>query len=134
MDNSGNRERIYWGGNLFCLLADVQIRVRTGNRHKVDDAIRAILNAGGNGDANWSIERIIRVGDKATGTTVLKEYTELGTDRGDIHLDSLWQTLGVIDNRHGKYPLRQFPASVGRLPHFDQFRPGRNIENFSPAV
>ncbi len=37
LDNSGNRERIYWGGNLFWLLADVQIRVRTGNRHNVDD-------------------------------------------------------------------------------------------------
>jgi predicted metalloprotease with PDZ domain len=100
LDNSSSRERIYWGGNLFWLLADVQIRVRTGNRHSVDDAIRAILKAGGNGGASWSIERIIRVGDKATGTTVLKElYTELGLHRGDIRLDSLWQALGVVYRR-----------------------------------
>jgi predicted metalloprotease with PDZ domain len=118
LDNSGNRERIYWGGNLFWLLADVQIRVRTDNRHSVDDAIRAILNAGGNGDADWSIERVIRVGDKATGTTVLKElYAELGTERGDIHLDSLWQALGVI-YRHGgvrfddSAPWAAFRASI----------------------
>jgi predicted metalloprotease with PDZ domain len=101
LDNSSSRERIYWGGNLFWLLADVQIRVRTANRHSIDDAIRAILDAGGNGDANWSIERVIRVGDKATGATVLKElYTELGAERGDIHLDSLWKSLGVV-YRHG---------------------------------
>jgi predicted metalloprotease with PDZ domain len=97
LDNSSSRKRIYWGGNLFWLLADVQIRVRTGNRHSVDDAIRAILDAGGNGDADWSIERIIRVGDKATRTTVLKElYAQLGTERGDIRLDSLWKSLGVV--------------------------------------
>jgi len=97
LDDSFSRERIYWGGNLFWLLADVQIRVRTGNRHSIDDAIRAILKAGGNGDANWSIEQVIRVGDKATGTTVLKDlYSELGLQRGDIHLGSLWQALGVV--------------------------------------
>jgi predicted metalloprotease with PDZ domain len=75
----------------------VQIRVRTGNRHSVDDAIRAILKAGGNGDASWSIERVIRVGDTATGTTVLKDlYGEIGLHRGDIQLGSLWQALGVV--------------------------------------
>jgi hypothetical protein len=97
LNNSLSRERIYWGGNLFWLLADVQIRVRTGNRHSVDDAIRAILKAGGNGGARWSIDRVIRVGDKATGTTVLRDlYKELGVERGDIHLDSLWRALGVM--------------------------------------
>lgn len=105
LENSFSRERIYWGGNLFWLLADVEIRVRTGNRHSVDDAIRAILKAGGNGGENWSIERVIRVGDKATGTTVLKDlYGELGLHRGDIHLDSLWEALGVV-YRHGSVRL-----------------------------
>jgi hypothetical protein len=97
LDDSTSRERIYWGGNLFWLLADVQIRVKTANRRGVDDAIRAILKEGGNGGVDWSIERVIRVGDKATKTTVLKElYGELGTQRGDIDLDSLWKSLGVI--------------------------------------
>jgi hypothetical protein len=118
LDNSTSRERVYWGGNLFWLLADVQIRVRTGNRRSVDDAIRAILKAGGNGGASWSIERVIRVGDKATGTTVLKDlYSELGRQRGDIHLDSLWQALGVV-YRHGgvrfddSAPWAAFRASI----------------------
>jgi hypothetical protein len=118
LDGSSSRERVYWGGNLFWLLADVQIRVRTGNRRSVDDAVRAILKAGGNGDARWSIERVIRVGDKAAGTTVLKDlYDELGVHRGDIHLDSLWQSLGVI-HHHGAVrfddsaPWAAFRASI----------------------
>lgn len=95
------RERIYWGGNLYWLLADVEIRRKTHNRRSIDDAIRAILREGGNGDAVWSIDRVIAAGDKATGTLVLKElYDELGLNRGEIHLDHLWLDLGVkYDNR-----------------------------------
>src|ERR1700740_1987142 len=39
--------RTYWGGALFCLLADIEIRKRTGNRKGLEDALRAIVNAGG---------------------------------------------------------------------------------------
>ena len=35
------RDRIYWGGNIYWLLADVRIRVQTNNKHSLDDAIRA---------------------------------------------------------------------------------------------
>ncbi len=99
LDNSPSRERIYWGGNLFWLLADIQIRVRTNNRRSVDDAIRAILNKGGDGGATWTTKQVIRAGDKATGTTVLAElYDELGLHPGNIHLDNLWTALGVVYN------------------------------------
>jgi predicted metalloprotease with PDZ domain len=99
LNDSTRRERIYWGGNLFWLLADVEIRHRTHNRRSVDDAIRAILREGGNGDAVWSIDRVIAAADKATGTLVLQElYNELALNRGDIHLDNLWLDLGVKYN------------------------------------
>ncbi|MGA2751477.1 MAG: hypothetical protein ABSG59_22145 [Verrucomicrobiota bacterium] len=96
LDNTFTRERIYWGGNLYWLLADVQIRVKTNNRRSVDDAIRAILAAGGNGGADWSLARVLKVGDKSTGTTVLKDlHNELGPKPGNIDLDDLWKRLGV---------------------------------------
>jgi hypothetical protein len=96
LDNTFTRERIYWGGNLYWLLADVQIREKTNNRHSVDDAIRAILEAGGNGDANWSLDRVLKVGDKATKTSVLKDlHNELGPKPGAVDLDALWKRLGV---------------------------------------
>jgi hypothetical protein len=62
----------------------------------VDDAIRAILEAGGNGDANWSLDRVLKVGDKATKTSVLKDlHNELGPKPGAVDLDALWKRLGV---------------------------------------
>lgn len=88
--------RIYWGGDLFWLLADVRIREQTGNRRSVDDAIRAILDAGGDGGANWSLERVLQAGDKATGTTVLADlHDELGGQPGHVDLDALWKKLGI---------------------------------------
>jgi hypothetical protein len=96
LDGSFRRERIYWGGNIYWLLADVYIRVQTDNRRGVEDAIRAILAAGGNGGTDWPIERVLAVGDKATGTTVLKDlYEQLGTKPGHVDLDELWKKLGV---------------------------------------
>lgn len=96
LDNSSRRERIYWGGNIYWLLADVQIRVQTENRRGLVDAIRAILAAGGNGAADWPLERVLKVGDQATGTTVLKDlYDQLGTKPGNVDLDALWKKLGV---------------------------------------
>ena len=99
LDNSERRQRIYWGGNIYWLLADVQIRAQTDNRHGVDDAIRAILAQGGDGDAEWSIDRVLAVGDKATGTTVLRGlYEQLGKARGNVDLDALWKKLGVRES------------------------------------
>lgn len=96
LDFDGARERIYWGGNLYWLLADVRIRQQTGNRRSVDDAIRAILDAGGDGGAIWSLARVLKTGDKATGTTVLKDlHDELGLKPGHVDLDALWKDLGV---------------------------------------
>ena len=96
LDNTRNRQRIYWGGNLYWLLADVRIRVRTNNRHSVDDAIRAVLAAGGNGGASWTLDQVLTTGDQATGTTVLADlHDELGPKPGNVDLDALWKQLGI---------------------------------------
>jgi hypothetical protein len=96
LDYDRTRERIYWGGNLYWLLADVEIRAQTHNRHSVDDAIRAILNEGGDGSAQWSLGRVCQVGAKATKTAILKElYEKLGAKPGQVDLDDLWKKLGV---------------------------------------
>jgi predicted metalloprotease with PDZ domain len=100
LDNTFTHDRIYWGGNLYWLLADVQIREKTNNRHSVDDAIRAILDAGGNGGTAWTLERVLSVGDTATQTTVLRDlHDELGPKPGAVDLDALWLRLGVKFSR-----------------------------------
>jgi hypothetical protein len=98
LDNTFTRERIYWGGDLYWLLADVQIRVKTGNRHSVDDVIRTILNQGGDGGADWSLEQVLKRGDEITGTSVLTDlHNELGLKPGMTDLNELWKKLGVED-------------------------------------
>jgi predicted metalloprotease with PDZ domain len=99
LDKTHTRERVYWGGNLYWLLADVRIRARTNNQHSVDDAIRAILRAGGDGGAYWPLDRVLATGDKATGTTVLQNlYDELGPKPESVDLDALWHRLGIKYN------------------------------------
>lgn len=99
LDNTRTWERVYWGGDLFWLLADVRVRARTGNRRSIDDAIRAILGAGGNGGAEWTLDQVLTAADNATGTTVLKDlHDELGPKPGHVDLEALWQSLGVKYN------------------------------------
>jgi predicted metalloprotease with PDZ domain len=113
LDDNRARERIYWGGNLYWLLADVRIREQTGNRHSLDDVIRAILAAGGNGGANWSLKRVLGMGRKVTGTNVLKDlYDQLGPQPGHVDLDALWKRLGVMD-RHGVISLDDSASLAG---------------------
>lgn len=99
LDNNLRRERIYWGGNLYWLLADVEIRTETHNGHSIDDAIRAIWRDGGNGGVEWPLEKVLKVGDNATKTTVLKDlYGEFGPKPGTVDLEQLWRKLGVKYN------------------------------------
>ena len=122
LDGTQSRERIYWGGNIYWLLADVRIRSQTGNRRSVDDAIRAILADGGNGGVNWTLDRVLTVGAKATGTTVLKDlYDELGLRPGNVDLDALWKELGVRYrfgeiSFDGKAPLAKVRQAITAPP------------------
>jgi hypothetical protein len=88
--------RTYWGGAMFCLVADVNIRKETHNRKGLRDALRAIVNAGGTIDHNWELERALEIGDRATGTHVLtRQYAEWKDKAVTLDLDKLWSELGV---------------------------------------
>jgi len=96
LDNTPTWGRTYWGGALFCLLADIEIRSRTGNAKGLQDALRAIVAEGGRISRSWPIERALRVGDRATGVPVLVELYARMKDRPvAVDLDSLWRQLGV---------------------------------------
>jgi hypothetical protein len=88
--------RTYWGGALFCLMADIEIRKRTGNKKGLEDALRAILKAGGTIDSDWPLTRAFEVGDRATGVPVLRElYSKMKDTPAPVDLDALWKELGV---------------------------------------
>jgi hypothetical protein len=97
LDRTPTWGRTYWGGALFWLLADVEIRERTSNQHSLDDAIRAIWGEGGDGASEWSAEKVLREGDRATGLTVLKDtHDKMGLLPAPVDLPALWKKLGVI--------------------------------------
>ncbi|HEY0481034.1 MAG TPA: hypothetical protein VGD37_26145 [Kofleriaceae bacterium] len=96
LDHTHTWGRTYWGGALFCLLADVQIRERTGGRLGLVDALRGILAAGGNDQVDWSIERTFREGDRVVGVPVLEElYRSMKDAPVAPDLGALWRSLGV---------------------------------------
>ncbi len=88
--------RTYWGGALFCLLADVEIHQRTANRKGLDDALRGILDTGGSISVDWDLERALKTGDRATGVPVLQElYAKMRDAPYPVDLKTLWRELGI---------------------------------------
>jgi hypothetical protein len=88
--------RTYWGGALFCFLADVKIHQETVNAKGLQDALRGILEAGGSISSDWNLERALRVGDDATGVSVLQElYAQMRSAPHPVDLDQLWHKLGI---------------------------------------
>jgi hypothetical protein len=96
LDNTHTWGRTYWGGALFCLLGDVEIHRETGNKKGLDDALRGILDAGGDIRRDWDIEKALKVGDQATGVPVLQNlYAKMKDQPYSVDLPALWQQLGI---------------------------------------
>jgi len=96
LDHTHTWGRTYWGGALFCLVADVEIHRATKNRKGLQDALRAIVEQGGTIDHNWPLDRAFEVGDKATGTHVLTEmYAKWKAAPVEVDLPKLWEELGI---------------------------------------
>ena len=96
LDNTDTWGRKYWGGAMFCLMADVEIRKRSNNRFGLQDAMRGVLAAGGNHEQDWPIDRILATADKAVGLDVLTRLHEKwGSKPVTPDLDGLWRDLGI---------------------------------------
>lgn len=99
LNNTHTWGRTYWGGAIFCLLADVGIRKHSGNKQGLEDALRAINQAGGTIEVDWPLTRALEIGDNATGGTVLADlYRNLGSKPVAVDLADLWNQLGVSRN------------------------------------
>ncbi|TLY86067.1 MAG: M1 family metallopeptidase [Gammaproteobacteria bacterium] len=96
LDHTHTWGRTYWGGAMFCLLADVEIRTQTHNRFGLQDALRAVARESGGLSADWPIERVLRTGDGAGGTTTLEDlYAQMKDRPVTPDLMKLWQQLGI---------------------------------------
>jgi hypothetical protein len=96
LDNTDTWGRKYWGGAMFCLLADIEIRKRTNNRFGLQDAMRGVIAAGGNHEKDWSLDRVLATADKAVGLDVLTRlHNEMGPKPVTPDLAGLWRDLGL---------------------------------------
>lgn len=127
LDETHTWASTYWGGALFCLLADVQIREKTENRKGLQDALRGILATGGSIAEDWPISKVLATGDQATGTSVLTDlYKKMGeAPDSAIDLDVLWKRLGV-GSSDGEIefdvhaPLAPIRRAITSPPEFQQ--------------
>ena len=102
LDHTHTWGRTYWGGALFCLLADVEIRRQTNNEKGLEDALRGILDAGGDIRKEWNLEDALRIGDRTVGANVLEPlYTRMKDNPVNVDLGSLWTQLGVQSDGTG---------------------------------
>jgi hypothetical protein len=96
IDHTHTWGRTYWGGALFCLVADVEIRRETHNKKGLEDALRAVVEAGGTINHDWDLPKALAIGDRETGTHVLmKQYEEWKDKPVMVDLPKLWEELGI---------------------------------------
>jgi hypothetical protein len=97
LDHTPTWGRTYWGGALFYLLADIEIRKRTNNAKGLEDALRGILARGGDNTRRWSLDFLFRMGDEAIGTPVLTElHTAMAASPYPVDLGEVFAKLGVV--------------------------------------
>ncbi|MEX0807689.1 MAG: hypothetical protein WD044_03080 [Dongiaceae bacterium] len=93
---------VYWGGALFLLLAEIEVRERTGLRLGVEDCLRAVRNEGGTIGEIWPTAKILERCDAALGGSTLADLAARHLGPGEPpDLAALWGRLGVSLNPDG---------------------------------
>jgi len=96
LDQTPTWGRTYWGGAIFCMLADIEIRKLSDNRKSLRDALRGALDAGLSMHSSATAIQVFEAGDEAIGMAVLVPlYQKMKADPYPIDLDALWESLGV---------------------------------------
>jgi len=96
LDRTPTWGRTYWGGAIFCMLADIEIRKLSDNKLSLRDALRGVLDAGLSMHDSATAMQVFEAGDDAIGMAVLVPlYQKMKANPYPIDLDALWASLGV---------------------------------------
>jgi hypothetical protein len=115
LEHSQGYADMYWGGALFCLLADVQIRNATANTKGLEDGVRAVLAAGGVASEVWALSDALAIAERAVGVPVLSELVARHARQGSpVDLPALFGALGVSRQRGGVHLDDQAPLAAIR--------------------
>jgi hypothetical protein len=123
LDHTHTWGRTYWGGALFCFLADIEIRKQTQNEKGLQDALRGILDSGGDMLQDWDLPHALNAGDQSVGVNVLmKLYQKMRDAPMNVDLDSLWKQLGIsVENGsaqfHDEAPLAAIRKAITARRH-----------------
>jgi len=86
----------YWGGALYCLLADIEIRKQTENKLGFRDAMRGIVKAGATIHSDYSAEQALGFGDKTLGLKILQPlYKRMSEQPVIVDPVALLRQLGI---------------------------------------
>ncbi len=114
LDHTPTWGRTYWGGAMFCLLADVELLKRSQLRTGLQQALQGVLAAGGQYSVPWTVERIVATADAAVGQTVLTElYGRMKDSAEPVDLTGLWRDLGTAGGAlNDKAPLAHVRRAI----------------------
>lgn len=114
LDHTPTWGRTYWGGAMFCLMADVEILKRSGQRLGLQHALQGVLAAGGHYGVSWPVDRILSTADAAVGQTTLTDlYLRMKDSPEPVDLDGLWRSLGVDGGMlHDNAPLAKIRRAI----------------------
>lgn len=99
---SRNYDRIYWGGALYCLMADVELRQRTHNRVGLEEALRSIAKQGGTAASNWDADEAVKAGDRGTGQSVMSSlFSKMNEQPVTLDVAVYLRKLGVVGTKDG---------------------------------
>lgn len=96
MEDADNFNEIYWGGALFWLLADVEIRKQTANHHNLAEVFQHLVARGGIISQDWDLKDLLGECDRAVGKRIFNNiYNQMTVTPIKVNVTSLWQQLGV---------------------------------------
>jgi hypothetical protein len=100
LDHTPTWARVYWGGAMFCLLADVRTRQLGNASRGLQQALQGVQSAGGDYRVSWPVQRILQTADAAVGGSVLNDlYLDMKDRSSMIDLPALWRDLGIDGER-----------------------------------
>jgi hypothetical protein len=95
LGDASGREN-YWGGALFMLLADVEIRRATNGAKGLEDCLGGVLWSGLDGSQRATIDAYAAICDRATGTKALRGLIDRHVvSVRPVDLATVWRDLGV---------------------------------------
>lgn len=122
-DGLEHTESFYWGGAIFCLLADVTARERSGGRLGLEDGLRKVRLAGGNASEVWPLKKTLEIADSAFAEPILQPLFQRYARRAaPLDLDALFDDLGVIRNASGVHLSETAPRAWVRHDLFETTR------------